>query len=208
MGGPGSGRWPRWETKDTVEHCLSLDVRAWQRGHLLHAGLGFTTRWSNHQGEVVASIRVRVQPGGVLLSYHVWRGEELWQAVEELVALTWTSCHYGGQRPWFLCPGVGQGQDCGRRVAILYGVGRYFRCRHCARLSYESQRDARPMRLLTKAQQIRWRLGGSGSLIAPFPAKPKGMHRRTYDRLQWRARAAERTSLHAMLTSIERRVPS
>jgi hypothetical protein len=33
MGGPGSGRWPRWETKDTVEHCLSLDVRARQRGH-------------------------------------------------------------------------------------------------------------------------------------------------------------------------------
>ena len=64
------------------------------------------------------------------------------------------------------------------------------------------------MRLLAKAQQIRRRLGGSGSLIAPFPAKPKGMHRRTYDRLRWRARAAELTSLHAMLASIERRAPS
>jgi hypothetical protein len=208
MGGPGSGRWSRWGTKDTVESCRCLDVRAWQRGHLLHSGLWFTTSWSNPQGEVVASIGVRVQHGRVLLSYQVQRGEDAWQAIEEPVALTWTPCHYGGQRPWLLCPGVVQGRDCGRRVAMLYGTGRSFRCRHCANLSYESQREAKPMRLLSKAQKIRRRLGGSASLIDPFPAKPKGMHGQTYDRLWWLAHEAEITSLHAMLASTEGGNPS
>ena len=203
MGGPGSGRWYRWDTKDTVERCRCLDVRAWQRGHLLHAGLGFTTSWSNPQGEVVASISVHVQPGRVLFSYHVQCGGGAWQPIEEPVALTWTPCHYGGQRPWFMCPGMGQEWQCGRRVALLYGTGRYFVCRHCADLSYESQREARPMRLLSKAQKIRRRLGGSASLMDPFPAKPKGMHWRTYDRLSWLAHGAEITSLHAMLAATE-----
>jgi hypothetical protein len=204
MGGPGSGRWYRWGTKDTVDGCRHLDVRTWQRGNLLHPGIWFTTSWSNRQGEVVASIGVRVQHRRVLLSYRSRRSGEEWQDVEESVSLTWTPCHYGGQRPWFLCPGVVNGRVCKRRVAILYGAGRYFLCRHCSNLGYESQREALPMRLLAKAQQIRRRLGGSASLMAPFPAKPKGMHGRTYDRLRWRAHEADITSLQAALAWDER----
>jgi hypothetical protein len=35
------------------------------------------------------------------------------------------------------------------------------------------------------------RLGGSGSLDEPFPMKPKGMHWKTYRRLETRSDAAE-----------------
>ena len=31
-----------------------------------------------------------------------------------------------------------------------------------------------------RAQRIRMKLGGSGSLGDPFPPRPKGMHKRTY----------------------------
>ena len=72
-----------------------------------------------------------------------------------------------------------------RRVAILYGPGRYFLCRHCYDLSYQSQRDNVMYRALHKAQSIRERLGGSANMTEPFPEKPKGMHCRTYERL-WR----------------------
>ena len=48
--------------------------------------------------------------------------------------LSRSSCHYGGERPWFLCP------HCGRRVAILYG-GAVFACRTCYGLAYEVQRE-------------------------------------------------------------------
>jgi hypothetical protein len=103
------------------------------------------------------------------------------QNVNESIPLTWTPCHYGGQRPWFRCPGWG----CGRRVAKLYLGDGAFRCRHCLDLGCESQRETPAFRLLAKAQNIRLRLGGSASLTEPFPSKPKGMHGCTYARLRW-----------------------
>jgi len=105
MGGPGSGRWYRWDTKRTIEGHPSLDVRAWQREQLLRPGMSFLTHWSDARGKRLASISVQVQHGQVLLSYRRRRTREAWQEVEEPVALTWTACHYGGQRPWFICPG-------------------------------------------------------------------------------------------------------
>jgi hypothetical protein len=100
--------------------------------------------------------------------------------VEERVWLTWTPCHYGGRRPWFFCPGVVNGQVCGRRVAKLYGAGPYFLCRACYGLAYASQREDRWDRALSRAQEIRRRLGGQPELTHPFPPKPKGMHWQTY----------------------------
>lgn len=103
------------------------------------------------------------------------------------VALAWTACHFGGQRPWFVCPGTG----CGRRTAVLYG-GRFFLCRRCQGLAYESTRRSPGERALCKAQLIRARLGGTANRLEPFPPKPKGMHWRTYERWAQAAAAAER----------------
>jgi len=102
------------------------------------------------------------------------------------VSIEWTCCNYGGKRACFRCPGRG----CGRRVAILYGRG-IFACRHCHGLNYESQHEQPYDRALRRAQTIRERLGGSGSLAEPFPLKPKGMHWRTYQLLQIKAANAQ-----------------
>jgi hypothetical protein len=108
--------------------------------------------------------------------------------------LTWTACNFGGERPWFICPGAG----CGRRVAVLYGPGRYFLCRHCYELVYESQRNNAIERALHKAQSIRKHLGGSANMMEPFPEKPKGMHHDTYMRLFWEHHEAEMEQLAGM----------
>jgi hypothetical protein len=204
MGGPGSGRWYRWQgSKTTVEGCRQIDVRDWHRRGLLQ-GWGFTWSWHTCDGEREAWILVRVKPGRqVILMYRVRAGGGEWQDVEEPIALAWTPCRYGGQRPWFICPGVVHGRVCSRRVGILYGAGRYFLCRQCHDLVYESQREDLPTRLISKAQKIRRRLGGSASSMEPFPAKPNGMHWRTYSRLYLKVRTAERVGLHAMLAHLE-----
>jgi hypothetical protein len=204
MGGPGSGRWYRWHAKDTVEGCRRLDVRDWQRRGLLRPGMWFSWSWWDGDGRQVASINVQVEQGRVLLVYRIRRQGEDWQDVEEPVALVWTPCHYGGQRPWFMCPGVVQGRICRRLVAILYGAGRYFLCRLCYDLVYTAQREDRATRLISKAQKIRRRLGGSASLIAPFPEKPKGMHWHTYSELYLKARRAEEAGMQAALAQLER----
>ncbi len=110
-------------------------------------------------------------------------GEE----VRTRVALAWTACYFGGRRPWFVCPGAG----CGRRAAVLYG-GRFFRCRRCHDLADESPRRSPGGRALGKAQRVRARLGGTANMLEPFPSRPKGMHRRTYERVAREAAAAER----------------
>jgi hypothetical protein len=108
------------------------------------------------------------------------------------VPLTWTKCHLGGARPWFLCTeDAGDGKCCGRRVAKLYLRGHVFACRKCCGLVYASQSESPQHRALSKSQKIRMRLGGGPSILDPFPGKPPKMRWRTYGRLFNKAAAAQ-----------------
>ena len=80
-------------------------------------------------------------------------------------------------------------------MAVLFLGGEVFACRKCCGLAYESQQGGSLFRNLRKAQAIRLRLGGSADPFAPFPAKPRRMHLRTYRRLRAQARAAEAITL-------------
>lgn len=105
-------------------------------------------------------------------------GETDWQDQSYPVYLDTTPCHLGGERQWFFCPARG----CGRRVAMLYGGGVYA-CRHCHRLAYPSQREAPHDRVIRKADRIRDKLGWEPGTANGHGMKPKGMHRRTFERL-------------------------
>jgi hypothetical protein len=198
MGGVGSGNWYRFDKKTTTGECHSVDVRYLHREDLLKPGHWFSLRWSRagrETGSIQGVVSVGDLPNQVTLLYRHRRelGGE-WEDVREPVELAWTACNFGGQRPWFICPGAG----CSRRVAILYGPGRYFLCRHCYDLVYESQRENEMHRALRRAQAIRERLGGSANMMEPFPERPKGMHHDTYWRLREEHDEAEMEQLASM----------
>jgi hypothetical protein len=67
-------------------------------------------------------------------------------------------------------------------------------CRHCHNLTYSSQQESLPDRLMRKSRKIRKQLGGGNSLIDPFPFKPKNMHWKTYYRLRNEAEHANYVS--------------
>jgi len=209
LGGEGSGNWYRFDKKTTADECHGVDVRYLHRESLLKPGRWFTLRWSR-AGRETGSIRVAVEgnakPERVILLYRHRNGPGgEWEDVGEPVPLSWTACNLGGERPWFICPGAG----CGRRVAILYGPGKYFLCRHCYDLVYQSQRDNAMYRALHRAQDIRRQLGGSANMTEPFPEKPKGMHHETYMRLWWEHHEAEMEQLLGMrewLDKLEKKV--
>jgi len=69
------------------------------------------------------------------LHYAVTGNEGEKENVDLTVRLTTTKCNFGGFRYWFTCPIW----TCGKRVGVLYGVGRYFCCRHCASVAYAAQ---------------------------------------------------------------------
>jgi len=177
MGGMGSGRHWHGGAKDTTDDYRSIDVRRWQRDDLLAPHQAFGWQWSRH-GEVMASIRVRTEPGRVILTCCHRSGGEDWNDKSYPVYLDWTACGLGGQRPWFLCPARG----CGRRVAILYG-GSVFACRHCYRLAYPSQREPYDDRAARRADRIRAKLGWEPGILNGNGCKPKGMHWKTFERL-------------------------
>ena len=209
MGGVGSGNWYRFDKKTTTDECHSVDVRYLRREGLLKPGRWFSlhrSRADRETGSIGGVVDGTEPPERVILTYRHRSGPSgEREDVQEPVPLTWTACNFGGQRAWFVCPGAG----CGRRVAVLYGPGSYFLCRHCYDLVYESQRENGMYRALHKAQSIRERLGGSASMMKPFPERPKGMHHDTYMRLFWEHHEAETEQLAGMrewLDRLERKI--
>lgn len=55
------------------------------------------------------------------------------------ISLTTSPCYFGGKRYWFICPWYANGVYCGRRVDVLYLGDKYFACRHCYNLTYNSR---------------------------------------------------------------------
>ena len=194
----------RAKEKDATEDYRTLDVRALHRAGVLVPGWSGGWHWTRRR-EKVADINIQVEGKHRLrLRYRVTtRGEA--EARDYPLAVTWTPCHLGGVRPWFLCP------CCSRRVAILYG-GAGFACRHCRSLNYASQQASKRDRAADRSWDLRRALGcteGFLSTPAEYIRKPKGMHWRTFFRRidqikRLDARALSDTG--AMLASIERRI--
>jgi hypothetical protein len=161
-----------------------IDVLHWNRLGYMRSPRWFSWAWTTRDGEQVASVNVRTHHHSVALKYRICSNGEPYRNVEQRVAIQWTPCRFGGERPWFLCSVTSNGVYCGRRVTKLYLAGRLFACRHCYRLAYGSQQEPMHERGLWKAQKIRVELGGQPNILEEFPEKPKGMHWRTYGRLR------------------------
>ena len=178
MGGYGSGR-PA--TQKVVEDCRSLNVSLFHKGGCLRNGWQGNWTWSRN-GQEIARIGSRTENGHIVLDYNVRQNCGDWEPITQTVPITHAACHYGGQRPYFLCSGVVNGQHCGRRVGKLYAGGKYFLCRHCYRLSHASQSEPRYDRMLRRANKLRTALGGEAGTANWIAPKPKGMWQRTYQR--------------------------
>ena len=153
--------------KLTTNNMLALDVRRLPRKELLHEGAVITARWGGG-----SSINIAVGCGFVTLRY-----AEKGEYHEQQVCFSYSDCHLGGERMWFICP------HCNKRVAILY-AGKRFLCRHCYRLAYQSQREDWGGRATLRADAIRRKLGWKPGIANPEGYKPKGMHWRTFYRLR------------------------
>lgn len=98
--------------------------------------------------------------------------EDRWGKPHGEVLLHAQDCHYGGVRPWFLCPGCGK-----RRLALILRAGAA-KCRRCHGLNYRSSR----MRTWERHEEERERL--EEWLADP----PKGTWQRRYERVLERYR--------------------
>ncbi len=174
MGGLGSGRRPG---KSSISALARLEVQGLHRQGLLRPGVCSRWLWP---GEAPPLALVLVADGAsVQVCYQVRGTMDEQQAVSYRLALDWVPCPFGGQRPWWRCPVAG----CGRRVAVLYG-GPVFACRHCLNLAYASQREGALERAVRRAATLRRRLGWEPGGWGARGDKPRGMHWRTFRRVE------------------------
>jgi hypothetical protein len=155
---------------------LSLDVRRLSRRGLLQAGSYFSWRWTR-DGEPCGGIGIHSRENSLRLAYS-WTRDDQPRNMSYDVPITRTSCCFGGSRPWFFCP------RCSRRCAVLYGLARdgRFGCRVCLRLVYAIEAESPIDRCWRQQRKIEARLADDGG-------RPKGMRRRTFERLcaKWEA---------------------
>jgi len=105
----------------------------------------------------------------------------------QVVQLTQTPVHFGGTRPWFLCP------RCGRRCGVLHAL-QEFACRTCQNLRYTSQYESPRERMLRQLIKIRKVIGAGLDIYGPLAPPPMGMSKR-----RWRKMCAEHGALREAL---------
>ena len=98
--------------------------------------------------------------------------------VEYEVSVVKTRMHFGGHREWLVCP------RCQKRFAILYLADRYFACRRCNGLFYQTNHEHRAGRNLIKAERL-WKRAGHE--FSGEGQRPRYMQWATYNRLMERA---------------------
>ncbi len=170
----------------TTDELPSIDIRVLARHGLLKGASVL-----NYQSRSLGKFSIAVDGPGVNVEGANW---------PQHIKVSRTPCTLGGDQPWFICP------MCFGRVAILY-CHRRFACRSCHRLYYECQRTRGQSSPRVKLQRIRERLGGSGNFSQPFPARPKGMWRRTYDRMQGDAERLEAEYVQAFAAKMNITLP-
>ncbi|MEP3946679.1 hypothetical protein [Ascidiaceihabitans sp.] len=197
MGGYGSGR---TGYRQKAEECRTLDVNRMHRQGVLRAGQSGNWIWSR-DGAEVARVGYHAHDGHLVLNYRVRLHGGPWESVIEPVPLVYAQCHYGGQRPYFRCPGMKNGRSCNRRVAKLYSGGKYFLCRSCYNISYASQSEPRYDRMLRRANKLRMELGGEPGTAYFIAPKPKGMWQRTYKRKRFEIEWCENQADHLFIAN-------
>ena len=197
MGGPGSGRLLRFNTKPTVERQISIDIRWLKRQNGLIPGTKGTLSWSLQENKRGA-VDFKITESCLILKYHHRERGGAWEHVQQAIFFDQTPCNYGGHRKWFLC------SQCERRVENLYGAGKYFLCRDCHGLTYTSCNTHPRKRLFNKANRLKQEIGVEPGIMDFIPEKPKGMHRTTFDNIIDEIQRLEYLGDQAMLEKWEK----
>ena len=145
--------------------CTTSGSWQWTRDGKPYASMGYRTTLGTTDGE----LRLRYRCGDEA------------RDVECVVRLSSVPLNYGGRRWYMHCPLTG------RRALILYKWSSIdqFCARNAIRPrpTYASQRLGGLDRILEQRRAIRSKLGDTYSdLLFDEPIKPKGMHRRTFER--------------------------
>ena len=141
------GRWS-YSSRWTVEECKSITAKFLNEHKYFNGGVRWGGMSWNCGGKKTGSIGfvVSTVEGDEYIRFQYTQTDRSTDEKTELdykVRLDWTPCYFGGHRWWLICPLVVNGTSCNRRVGALHlGNGKYFGCRYCYNLTYESSKES------------------------------------------------------------------
>lgn len=205
MGGYGSGM---RGGSPVAEEALRIDI-AWMLRQALaepgHVRSG-TLRWIRG-GEPSGSVTYRCDmrhhdEASLELRFSVTRRSSgRTSSYTQRIALSHTQPNFGGKRWWMHCP------VSGHRVRKLYmpDSGALFASGKVWRIGYRSQRQTERDNVFERLFRLQRRLGCVEGWEMPI-RRPKGMHHRTYARLEreyWRLDAACNVAMAQVLSRLD-----
>lgn len=127
--------------RGTTEQAKRIELSWLKKQNYLNGYRGGSISWSfngSPSGNITAYINTDSENPNIRLVYKVRRNGEDWKDMDFSFRMESLPCRFGGKKWFFICGLYKNKIYCGRRVRILYQVGDYFGCRHCAELSYYS----------------------------------------------------------------------
>jgi hypothetical protein len=129
--------------KRAVEECLSWDINDLLRAGVFKAA-AFTPCdcvWRDASRKEILRVNFRWEDNAGTSSLRIFERQDAASPRDLTVELALVSCHLGGMKHVFLCPGGGHSRPCGRRVQKLYLIDGKWRCRECGNLTYLARRQ-------------------------------------------------------------------
>lgn len=180
--------------RNTVESYRNINIAKIHKWGYTNSGNWGMLSWSRMDKEI-SRIAIIGGKQSIKLFYEYINSDDSRDKMNYKIKLSWSTCNFGGYRPWFMCPA------CNRRVAILYG-SKYFICRHCLELRYPSTLERDEDRASRQANKIRDKLNWEPGILNPDYGKPKGMHDITYQRLLTKYERYTRRAFKGMMRYI------
>ena len=162
-----------------ADHAAHIDVAELNRLGVMHIGAQMDINWSYQRTadeRAMRHARLKNKSGGLEIRVSLGPISGHRRIATTLVPFVQTQNRFGVRR-WFLCPVC----TCACRIVYLEHA---ISCRKCQKLTYDSQYESAWERSVRRLLKLRNRVGGSRSLLDPFPQKPPTMRWKTYFRLQ------------------------
>ncbi len=132
--------------RDTCEGSLRLEM-PWLRKKRYLEGLRAGSVYWNSSRYPEQSVGITVDTVSaipfVLLHYVQTSKEGVKTSFDYKITISSIPCRFGGRRYYFQCPLSRNGVMCNRRVGVIYLCGKWFGCRKCHDLAYDSQQESR-----------------------------------------------------------------
>lgn len=132
-----------WDKKEEADSLKKIQIWWLKKHKLLQDWCSSTIKWTNGFSGKESSVSIQIcvygEEPNLRLTYTQTDQEGNKTDFDYKIPLTTTPCNFGGKRYWFICPFSANGRYCGRRVGVLYLGGKYFACRHCYNLTYNSR---------------------------------------------------------------------